>query len=111
MQNQRQGVRSTKRVLTPNPSFPPPVETGAAESRTGATNLGRTLGSTGSAAQISEPPANILGKSQGAAGGAADTLDPLVNKVKPIEKKQDIFITLYKPRSNMFTYQIGIFPR
>ena len=38
-------------------------------------------------------------------------MDPLVNEVKPIEKRKDVFIALYEPRSTMFTDHTGLFPQ
>jgi len=55
----------------------------------------------------------------GAAGGAADFLEPSLGGAvidddispSPIEKKGDIFVSIYSPRSTVYTDQTGRFPQ
>ena len=106
MRNQRQGVRSTKRVLTPNLSVLCPVESEAEKKFHDSSTR------AGGAAQI---PATSLSKSQIDAGGPSEILNPISNMLieEPValEKKSDLFIALYETNATLFTDQTGRFPQ
>ena len=105
MRNQRQGVWSTKRALTPNLPVLRPEES---EAVAGLTNAPLEAGTAG----------QILGKnchtSQGAAGGPSGILKPIpyisIEEPVALEKKQDVFLAIYEPTATLFTDQTGLSP-
>jgi hypothetical protein len=133
--NQRQGVWSTKNVLTPNLAALCPVMSAAhpAESVSGENSIHlptvagdaahslmpvavegqekliHTPTEARGTAHFSENGDKSLQKTHHDAGGPSKSVEP--GPTVLIEKKRDVLITLYEPKATLFADQTGRFPQ
>jgi len=105
VRNQRQGVWSTKRALTPNLYVLHPVESEAVETIKNAPMV------AGGAAQI---PGESFQKSQKDAGGPSEILSSipniLVEEPVALEKKRDILLQSMRPRRRCLRIKLDASP-